>query len=85
MSEIGPCTINTAFTSLDQVAKYKAICPDGTYILGDNFLTDWKVVDGHLFVRSEQCVYDGWFDTGDKVQVVNTADMGPCLFYSGRN
>jgi acyl-CoA synthetase (AMP-forming)/AMP-acid ligase II len=81
MSEIGPCVINTTFTSLEQVHAYKKTSIEGLALLGDTFYCDTKIVNGILHVKGDICVFDGWFNTGDRV-VVTTDNH---YYYAGRN
>lgn len=71
MSEIGPCVINKTFKPGDTVE-----C-DG--IVGDTKWCDYKIEHNQLYVKSDMCVYDGWFNTGDLVYVKND-----CIYYLGR-
>lgn len=60
MSEIGPNVINKVYRKGD-------IADD--LILGDTFWCDWKIEQNELIVRSPMCVYEGWFKTGDIVEL----------------
>lgn len=79
MTEVGPIAINTVFKSLEQVYYYKSITPVGCTILGDNFALDTKVQEQELYVKGDISVYEDFFNTGDKVEVV-----GNIMFYRGR-
>lgn len=79
MSEIGPTTINAVFDNLEKVTEYKKICPKNATILGDTFWCETKIENSELIVRSPMCVYDGWFSTGDRVEMRDGV-----MFYLGR-
>jgi acyl-CoA synthetase (AMP-forming)/AMP-acid ligase II len=70
MSEIGPNVINKIYKPGD-------IADD--LILGDTFWCDWKIEDSELVVHSPMCVYEGWFKTGDLVELQSNK-----LFSRGR-
>ena len=82
MSEVGPITINAVFSNLEEVHEYKNASPEGLTILGDQiYLDDYKIVDGELHIKGEQCIiYDSWFATGDLVE----ANKHGVLYYRGR-
>ena len=75
MSEVGPFCINAEYGSKSKIDRHKK----HQWILGDNFSVEWEIVDGQLFVSGEQCVYNGWFATGDLVFEDNGV-----LYYRGR-
>lgn len=67
MSEVGPIAINTIFDSLEKVRQLRDITPMGHYILGDTFNVEYKIINGELIIKSDMCVDEGWFSTGDLV------------------
>ena len=79
MSEIGPIAINTVFDDLYKVIEYKEYATTDISILGDNFYCDYKIENGELVVKGDICVFDGWYNTKDKVKLINDI-----LFYQGR-
>ena len=79
MSEIGPIVIHSTFSSIKEVEVLKKKTPKGSTLLGDQISTDYKIEGGELLVKSSQCVYKGWFATGDLVQSIDGV-----LFYQGR-
>jgi acyl-CoA synthetase (AMP-forming)/AMP-acid ligase II len=83
MSEIGPCTINSVFKTLEDVELIKKHNNNET-ILGNIFWCDWKIENGELFVKSDMCVYEGWFNTRDQVSATYSIDTGVVLNYKGR-
>ena len=38
-------------------------------IMGNQFYCNWKIIDNELIVKSDQCVYKNWFNTGDLVSL----------------
>lgn len=79
MSEIGPIAILATFKNSEDIEKARATAPNDAPILGDTFFVDYKIVDDELYVRSEMCIYDDWFATGDIV-----AENAGRLYYLGR-
>lgn len=75
MSEVGPCCINATYKTQKDIDKHKK----NNYILGDTFYVDWEIVNDQLFIKSDQCIYSGWFATGDIVFEDNGV-----LYYRGR-
>lgn len=75
MSEVGPCCINATYKTQQDIDKHKS----HDYILGDTFYVDWKINNDELYVKSKQCIYDGWFATGDYVH-----EHDGVLYYRGR-
>lgn len=71
MSEIGPCTINKLYQPSEIETEDN--------VLGDHFDCYFKIMDGVLWVLSEQAVYDDWFCTDDLVRK-NKGTM----YYEGR-
>jgi acyl-coenzyme A synthetase/AMP-(fatty) acid ligase len=71
MSEIGPCVINKMYYPYEETADDN--------IMGDTFWCDTKIIDDELHVKSNMCVYDDWFATGDLVEIKNHM-----MFYRGR-
>ena len=67
MTEIGPVTINTVFDTLDKVQQYREQALDGGTLLGDRYFCEFKIIDDELWVRSDICVYQDWFNTHDLV------------------
>lgn len=89
MSEVGPCAINTTFTDMDQVKEHMdyGCCHGMLPLIGDTFYVDWKIEDEQLYVKSQMCVHDGWFATGDLVEKGFKNPMlryYPILYYIGR-
>jgi acyl-CoA synthetase (AMP-forming)/AMP-acid ligase II len=80
MSEIGPIAINHTFNSLEDIAAVKTICPENSTVLGSNFYCDYQInEDAELLVKGDICIYDTWYNTGDRV--IKKDNM---LFYMGR-
>ena len=69
MTEIGPITINYTFNNLDEVSNLKKRSIDQMTIMGKQFYCNWKIIDNELIVKSDQCVYKNWFNTGDLVSL----------------
>ena len=69
MTEIGPITINYTFNNLDEVSNLKKRSIDQMTIMGNRFYCNWKIIDNELIVKSDQCVYNNWFNTGDLVRL----------------
>jgi len=80
MTEIGPITINTVFSSLDKVMAFKQQAISGGTLMGDRCYCDYRIVAGELQVRGDICVYPDWYKTGDRVEV-NSAGA---LYFMGR-
>lgn len=70
MSEIGPWTIN-------KIYRFGDVPEDN--VLGDTIWCDHKIINNELYVKSDMCVYSGWFSTGDLVEERNGV-----LYYYGR-
>lgn len=80
MSEIGPVAINHKFNSLEEVEKVKALCPEGTTLMGSTKYCYYKVSEsGELSVKGDICIFDDWYQTGDIV-----VEKDEFLFYLGR-
>ncbi len=69
MTEIGPITINCTFNNPDEVNDLKKGSIDQMTIMGNHFYCNWKIIDNELIVKSDQCVYKNWFNTGDLVSL----------------
>lgn len=67
MTEIGPITINTIFDSLNKVKIYREQALSHGTLMGDRFYCEYKIQNGELWVRGDVCVYEGWFNTHDRV------------------
>ena len=81
MTEVGPCAINTTFTSLEQVEDYKSRSIEGATLLGDQTYCSVDIRDNELYVKGDISVYgDKWFATGDMVTVNNNGEF----YYLGR-
>lgn len=74
MSEIGPVAINKVYKPGDTAEDH-----NGLTILGDQTYCDWVVDEGELWVKGDICVYQGWYPTGDMVEVVEGV-----MYYNGR-
>ena len=81
MTEIGPITINTVFTTLDQVAAYREQAVSGGSLLGDRVYCEVKIIADELWVRGDCCVYPDWFNTRDRVAI----NASGALYHLGRN
>ena len=81
MTEIGPIVINTVFDSIDKVREYRHHAIDGGTLMGDRCYCDYKIVDDELWVQGASCVYDGWYNSKDRV-AINSAGH---LYHMGRN
>lgn len=79
MTEIGPCAINTVFETVEEVNEYKSNSYPGGSFMGDRVWCDYKIVNDELYVRGDICVYDGWFATGDWVDIIEGK-----FYYFGR-
>ena len=79
MTEVGPCAINTVFDNVDKVNEYKAHCHPAGTLMGDKVWCDYKIVNDELYIRGDICVYDGWFKTGDWVDIIDGK-----FYYFGR-
>ena len=71
MSEIGPCTINKLYQPGETETEDN--------VLGNHFDCHFKIIDGVLWVNSEQSVHDNWFCTDDRVR-----ESKGTLYYEGR-
>jgi len=81
MTEVGPCAINTTFTSLEQIEDYKSRSLDGATLIGDHTYCSVDIKDGELYVKGDISVYgDEWFATGDNVAVNGNGEF----YYYGR-
>lgn len=81
MTEIGPNAIMHRFTNMNEVKSMKEITPQNSTILGNIFNCYFKIMDRrHLWVMSDTCVYDDWYDTKDQV-----LESDGVLFYTGRD
>ena len=80
MTEVGPIAINTTFNSIEQLRQYRQQAISTASLMGDQYYCDYKIVNDELYVKSSICVYDGWFNTQDKV-LLNHYDA---LYYSDR-
>ena len=81
MTEIGPNAIMHRFSDMNEVEYAKSITPPNTTILGDIINCYFKIMDRrHLWVMSDTCVYDDWYDTKDQV-----LESDGVLFYKGRD
>ncbi len=69
MTEIGPITINCTFNNPDEVKELKKRAIDQMTIIGNEYYCSWKIIDHELIVKSDQCVYNNWFNTGDLVSL----------------
>lgn len=75
MTEIGPIVINKIFEP-GSVAKDL----NNYTIMGDVSYCNWKISDDNeLWVKSDICIYRGWFPTGDLVEVHDDI-----MYYIGR-
>lgn len=79
MTEVGPCAINTVFDSMEKVKAYKADSHASGTLLGDKAWCEYKIVNDELYIKGDICVYDGWFKTGDWVDIINGK-----FYYFGR-
>lgn len=79
MSEIGVNAILHRFENMSDVEYYKSKTPPNSTILGNIFYCEWKIENDCLIVKGDICVYDGWFNTKDKV-----IEKDGILFYTGR-
>lgn len=75
MTEVGPCAINTVFTNVDMIENFKDGCINDLTLLGNVSYVDWRIQNSELYVKGDICVYDGWFATGDLVEVNNSKDL----------
>lgn len=71
MSEIGPCTINKRFEPGETCNRDN--------ILGDKYWCEVSIRENEIFVKSDMCVYNGWFATND----MGYEEQG-ILYYKGR-
>ena len=69
MTEIGPITILCTFNDPDEVSDLRKRAIDKMTIMGNKFYCNWKIIDHELVVKSDQCVYENWFNTGDLVSL----------------
>lgn len=79
MTEVGPCAINTVFDSMEKVKAYKEDSHTSGTLLGDKAWCEYKIVNDELYIKGDICVYDGWFKTGDWVDIINGK-----FYYFGR-
>ncbi|MCW9025013.1 MAG: AMP-binding protein [Gammaproteobacteria bacterium] len=80
MTEIGPVTINTVFDSIEKVSAYQQTAIRSASLMGDQYYCDYKIQNSVLYVKGPTCVYEGWFNTGDRVELNNENT----LYYLGR-
>lgn len=81
MTEVGPCAINTTFTSLEQIEDYKSRSIEGATLIGDHTYCSVDIKDGELYVKGDISVYGNeWFATGDKISVNDNGEF----YYYGR-
>ena len=82
MTEVGPIAINTVFDSEEKVLAYmQHAIPEAT-LMGDCYYCDHTIKDNALWIKGDICVYQGWFNTGDKVAMNNAGalyHMGRCI------
>lgn len=71
MSEIGPCAINKLYQPGETETEDN--------VLGNHFDCYFKIMDGVLWINSEQAVHDDWFCTDDLVR-----ENKGTLYYEGR-
>lgn len=79
MSEVGPIAINSIFDSIDYVFDKKEKCPPDATLLGDTYYCSFRINNSQLEVKGEICIYDDWFSTNDKVEIIDGT-----LYYKGR-
>jgi acyl-CoA synthetase (AMP-forming)/AMP-acid ligase II len=79
MSEVGPIAINTIFDSMEKINKYKTLAPTNATIMGDQYWCSVNIVDNELRVKGDICIFDSWFETKDKVCMINGV-----MYYMGR-
>ena len=79
MSEVGPIAINIIIDHMDLVQELKKLTPPNYAILGNTFYVDYKIISNELHIKSDLCIYDDWFATGDLV-----SQQENFLFYKGR-
>jgi acyl-coenzyme A synthetase/AMP-(fatty) acid ligase len=80
MSEIGPMVINIEIDNIEHIEYLKQRTPKSYTILGNTYYCDWKIIDHELFVKSDMCIHNDWFATGDIVAL----DMGNRMYYQRR-
>jgi len=81
MTEIGPITINTLFSSIDDVTQYQQQALSTGSLMGDCYYCDYKIENGTLHVKGGQSIYNDWFDTKDMVKLNDYAAM----YFMGRH
>lgn len=82
MTEIGPIAINTVFDSEEKVLTYMQQAIPAATLMGDSYYCDYAIKDGVLWVKGDICVYQDWFNTGDKVSMNDASalyHMGRCI------
>ena len=89
MSEIGPCAINTKFETLKYVERHTEWAPNTLPIMGENLNCLYKIdyANDQLYIKSDLCIHNDWFATGDKVELkYKIPQLGyfPILYYKGR-
>lgn len=89
MSEIGPCAINTKFETLKYVERHTEWAPNTLPIMGENLNCLYKIdyTNDQLYIKSDLCIHNDWFATGDKVELkYKIPQLGyfPILYYKGR-
>jgi acyl-coenzyme A synthetase/AMP-(fatty) acid ligase len=76
--------LQTFGTSETGIVKTKSLSSSSTFLTIDDPLIDWKVVDDELWLRTktqilgymnvdEQAIEDGWFKTGDLIEMRDDA------------
>lgn len=83
MTEIGPCAINTVFTSKNEIEDFENCSSNNETILGNNFYCHWRIENNELCVKGDICIYDGWFSTGDLISLKYIKNK-PILYYAAR-
>jgi len=75
MTEIGPIVINKTYVPGSVAEDF-----EGHTVMGDVCYCNWRISeDNELWVKSDTCIYRGWFPTGDLVKV-----HGVTMYYMGR-
>jgi hypothetical protein len=67
MSEVGPIAINKTFTPNSDKAYDLPLYT----IMGDTSFVETKIINRELYIKSDICVFDGWFATSDIVKQIN--------------
>lgn len=80
MSEVGVNAIMHVINNMEDVETLIQKTPANSSPLGNIFNCEWHIdEESRLWVRGNICVYDGWFNTKDKV-----VENEGILFYTGR-